>query len=161
MLPGEIKGQGPARGGLVAAQARGAAARARWIEEGLVVPGPRLAQAWGISTEALSMAIASGEVVIIDIDGTLYFPKALLFMDRLTASTICRSLRNLQDTEKLMFWLRDHGTLGGRNVAAALDAGTPTAKVAQLAEAWARERTGAGGPDDDATVGPPKCRPSL
>jgi len=40
-----------------------------------------------------------------------------------------------------MFWLRDHGALGGRNVALALKAGTPTARVNALAEAWARERT--------------------
>lgn len=135
MIPGENKNLTPPRGGLAAAEVRGAAARAEWIREGLVVPGPRLAQAWGISPQALSMATASGEVVSIGIDGTVYFPRALLIMDRLTASTICRPLRNLQDTERLMFWLRDHGTLGGRNVAAALDTRTPTAKVAALAEA--------------------------
>ncbi len=143
MLPGEIKDQGSARGGLVAAQARGAAARARWIDEGLVVPGPQLAQAWGIPQQTLATATASGEVISIAIDGSEYFPKALLSLDRLTAGEICRALRQLQDTEKLMFWLRDHGALGGRSVAAALEAGTPTAKVTALAEAWARERTDA------------------
>ena len=40
-----------------------------------------------------------------------------------------------------MFWLRDHGALGGSSVAAALEAGTPTVKVTALAEAWARGRT--------------------
>lgn len=152
MLPGEIKDQGPARGGLVAAQARGAAARARWIEEGLVVPGPQLARAWGIPQETLATATASGEVVSIEIDGSLYYPDALLNMDRLTASSICLALRQLQATEKLMFWLRDHGTLGGRNVAAALETGTPTARVTALAEAWANERTDAGDPNDDRMV---------
>ena len=161
MLPGEIKDQGSARGGLVAAQARGAAARARWIDEGLVVPGPQLAQAWGIPQQTLATATASGEVISIAIDGSEYFPKALLSLDRLTAGEICRALRQLQDTEKLMFWLRDHGALGGRSVAAALGAGTPTAKVTALAEAWARERTGADGPDVDVMVEPPKRRPSL
>lgn len=161
MLPGEIKDLGPARGGLVAAQARGAAARARWIEEGLVVSGPQLAQAWGIRLETLATAAASGEVISIAIDGSSYFPKALLSLDRLTAGAICLALRQLQDTEKLMFWLRDHGALGGRSVAAALGAGTPTAKVTALAEAWARERTGAEGPDVDVMVEPPKRRPSL
>ncbi|MGV8824005.1 hypothetical protein [Methylibium petroleiphilum] len=147
MLPGEIKDQGPARGGLVAAQARGASARARWIKEGLVVPGPQLAQAWGIRLETLAAATASGEVVSIAIDGSEYFPKALLSLDRLTAGVICRALRQLQDIEKLLFWLRDHGALGGRSVAAALEDGTPTAKVTALAKAWARERTDAGGPE--------------
>ena len=149
MLPGEIKDQGSARGGLLAAQARGAAARARWIEDGLVVPGSQLAQAWGISQETLATATASGEVVSIAIDGSEYFPKALLSLDRLTAGAICRALRLLQDIEKLMFWLRDHGALGGRSVAAALEAGTPTAKVTALAQAWARERTDARVQNDD------------
>ncbi len=149
MLPGEIKDQGSARGGLLAAQARGAAARARWIEDGLVVLGSQLAQAWGIPQETLATATASGEVVSIAIDGSEYFPKALQSLERLTAGAICRALRRLQDIEKLMFWLRDHGALGGRSVAAALEAGTPTAKVTALAEAWARERTDARVQNDD------------
>jgi hypothetical protein len=95
------------------------------------------------------------------LDGREYIPKALLSLDRLTAGAICGALRQLQDTEKLMFWLRDHGALGGRSVAAALEAGTPTAKVTALAEAWARERTGAEGPDDDVMFEPRKRRPSL
>ncbi len=49
-----------ARGGLAAAEVRGVAARVRWIEEGLVVPGPQLAQAWGIPQETLATATASG-----------------------------------------------------------------------------------------------------
>ena len=140
MLPGEVKDQGPARGGLVAAQALGAAVRARWIEEGLVVPGPQLAKAWGIRLEALATDTASGEVVSIAIDGREYSPKALLSLDRLTAGAICRALRRLQDIEKLMFWLREHGALGGRGIAVALDAGVAVAKVERLATAWARER---------------------
>ena len=147
MVPGGNKIQSSAPGGLAAAEVRGAAARARWIREGLVVPGPRLAQAWGIAQETLATATASGEVVSIVIDGRLYYPEALLRMDRLTAGLICLALRHLHDTEKLMFWLRDHGALGGRNVAAALEAGTPAARVTALAEAWARERTDAGGPN--------------
>ncbi len=144
MLPGEVKDQGPARGGLVAAQARGAAARARWIKERLVVPGPQLAQAWGIRLEALATATASGEVVSIAIDGNVYFPKALLSVDRLTAVAICLALRHLRDTERLMFWLRDHGALGGTNPAAALSAGTSIDQVIALAQAWARARTEGG-----------------
>lgn len=141
MLPGGIKNTRSAQGGLAAAEVRGAAARVRWIEEGLVVPGPQLERAWGISEEMLTTATASGEAVSIAIDGSVYFPKALLSLERSTAGAICRALRHLQDTEKLMFWLRDHGTLGGRSVAAALKTGTSTAKVTALAEAWARERT--------------------
>ncbi|EWS57020.1 MULTISPECIES: hypothetical protein [unclassified Methylibium] len=147
-LPGDIEDQGSTRGGLVAAQARGAAARARWIEEGLVVPGPKLAQAWGIPQETLATAAASGEVVSIAIDGGEYFPEALLSLDRLTAGAICRALPQIHDTERLMFWLRDHGALGGKHPAAALKAGTPIDQVIALARAWARERTEGGSPMD-------------
>ena len=129
-----------ARGGLAAAEVRGATARARWIEEGLVLPGSQLAQAWGIPQETLATATESGEVVSIAINGGEYFPKALLSLDRLTAGAICRALQRLQDTEKLMFWLREHGALGGKGVAAALDAGVAVSKVERLASAWARER---------------------
>ena len=149
MLPGGIENPRSARGGLAAAEVRGAAARVRWIEEGLVVPGPQLERAWGISQEMLTTATASGEAVSIAIDGSVYFPKALLSLDRSTAGAICCALRHLRDTEKLMFWLRDHGALGGRSVASALETGTPTAKVTALAGAWARERTDASVPNYD------------
>ncbi|WP_127997155.1 hypothetical protein [Piscinibacter defluvii] len=108
------------------------------------MPGPQLAQAWGIRLEALATATASGEVVSIAIDGNVYFPKALLSVDRLTAVAICLALRHLRDTERLMFWLRDHGALGGTNPAAALSAGTSIDQVIALAQAWARARTEGG-----------------
>jgi hypothetical protein len=52
----------------------------------------------------------------------------------------CRALGGIAASEKLMFWLRDHGALAGKSVAAALEAGTGLAKVERLAAAWARER---------------------
>ena len=52
-----------------------------------MVPGPQLAQAWG-SQQTLATATASGEVISIAIDGSEYFPKALLSLDRLTAGEI-------------------------------------------------------------------------
>lgn len=45
MLPSGDKNPASAQGGLAAAEVRSAAARARWIEDGLVMPGPQLAQA--------------------------------------------------------------------------------------------------------------------
>lgn len=152
MIRGGNKHPTSARGGLADAEVRGASARAQWIREGLVVLGPHLAQAWGIPQEALATTSASGEVVSIHIDNCQYYPAALLSIDRLTAGAICRALRNLHDTERVMFWLRDHGALGGRNVALALKAGTPTARVNALAEAWARERTYARSLDDEDVV---------
>ncbi|MBE7416784.1 MAG: hypothetical protein HS128_03370 [Ideonella sp.] len=70
----------------------------------------------------------------------LYYPQAFLGMDRETVATICRALGDLGAREKLMFWLRDHGTLAGKSVAVALESGVPVSKLQRLAAAWARER---------------------
>lgn len=59
------------------------------------MPGLQLAQAWWISQELLTTATASGEAVNIPIDDSVYFLKALLTVDRLTAGAICRALRHL------------------------------------------------------------------
>ena len=69
----------------------------------------------------------------------LYFPQALLGMDRDTVAAICGAFGDLGASEKLMFWLCEHGALAGKSVAAALEAGAGLAQVERLA-AWARAR---------------------
>lgn len=132
--------RGRAAGGLAGAAARGEAARVRWVEEGLVVPGGQLARAWGLTRQALSAAADRGEIFAVKIGNRLYYPQAFLGMDRETVATVCRALGDLGASEKLMFWVRDHGTLGGRSVAPALESGVPVSEVERLAAAWARER---------------------
>lgn len=129
-----------ATGGLAAATARGEAARVQWVNDGLVVPGEQLAQAWGLTRQALAPAAGRGEVFAVKVGNRLYYPQAFLGMDREAVAAICRALGDLGASEKLMFWLRDHGALAGESVAAALEAGIPLAKVERLAAAWARER---------------------
>lgn len=132
--------QPPGSGGLAGASARGEAARVQWVKDGLVVPGEQLAQAWGLTRQALAPAADRGEVFAVKIGNRLYYPQAFLALDRETVATVCRALGDLGASEKLMFWLREHGALGGKGVAAALDAGVAVAKVERLAAAWARER---------------------
>ena len=127
-------------GGLAGATARGEAARVQWITDGLVVPGEQLAQAWGLTRQALAPAAERGEVFAVKIGNRLYYPQAFLSLDRETVARVCRALGDIGASEKLMFWLRDHGALAGKSVARALEAGTPAARVERLATAWARER---------------------
>jgi hypothetical protein len=133
----------PNGGGLAAATVRGEAARVQWLRDGLIVPGEHLAQAWGLTRQALAPAAGRGEVFAVKVGNRLYYPKSFLTLDRATVATICRALGDLSASEKLMFWLREHGSLAAQSVAAALDAGTPVTKVERLAAAWAKER-GAG-----------------
>ena len=128
------------RGGLAGATARGEAARVQWIKDGLVVSGEQLAQAWGLTRQALAPAAERGEVFAVKIGNRLYYPQPFLSLDRETVARVCRALGDIGASEKLMFWLRDHGALAGKSVARALEAGTPVARVERLATAWARER---------------------
>ena len=132
--------QAQAAGGFAGATARGEAARVQWVKDGLVVPGEQLARAWGLTRQALAPAAQRGEVFAVKVGNRLYYPRSLLGMDRESVATVCRALGELGSSEKLMFWLRDHGALAGKSVAAALDAGIPVAKVERVAAAWARER---------------------
>ena len=129
-----------ATGGLGGAIARGEAARVQWVKAGLVVPGEQLAQAWGLTRQALAPAADRGEVFAVKVGNRLYYPQAFLGMDRETVAAVCRALGDLGASEKLTFWLRGHGALAGKSVAAALEAGVAVAKVERLARAWARER---------------------
>ncbi len=129
-----------AAGGLAGATARGEAARVQWVKDGLVVPGEQLAQAWGLTRQALAPAAERGEVFAVKVGNRLYYPQVFLGMDREAVAAICRALGDLGASEKLMFWLRDHGALAGKGVSAALVAGIPLTKVERLASAWARER---------------------
>jgi hypothetical protein len=132
-------------GGLAGATLRGEAARVQWVKDGLVVPGEQLAQAWGLTRQALAPAADRGEIFAVKVGSRLYYPQAFLGMDRDAVAAICRALGDLGASEKLMFWLREHGALAGKSVGAALDAGTALAKVERLAAAWARERGAAHG----------------
>lgn len=138
--PARTPSQAAASGGLAGATARGEAARVQWVKDGLVVPGEQLAQAWGLTRQALAPAADRGEVFAVKIGNRLYYPRAFLALDREAVATVCRALGDLGASEKLMFWLREHGALGGRGVAAALDAGVAKSKVERLAKAWAREQ---------------------
>ena len=141
-----------AASGFADAAARGEAARVQWVKDGLVVPGEQLAQAWGLTRQALAPAAEHGEVFAVKVGNRLYYPQSFLGMDRESVATICRALGDLGSSEKLMFWLRDHGALAGKSAAAALQAGVPLAKVQRLAAAWARERGAAQGAGNATAV---------
>lgn len=103
------------------------------------MPGEQLAQAWGLTRQALGPAADRGEIFAVKVGNRLYYPQAFLGIDREAVAVICRALGDLGASEKLMFWLREHGSLAGKSVAAALEAGTALAMVERMAAAWARE----------------------
>lgn len=126
--------------GLAGATARGETARLKWVSDGLVVPGEQLAKAWGLTRQALAAAADRGEIFTVKIGNRLFYPAGFLMVERESVAAVCRALGELGASEKLMFWLREHGALSGKSVGAAFEAGTGLAKVERLASAWAHER---------------------
>ena len=82
-----------------------------------MVPGEQLAQAWGLTRQALAPAADRGEVFAVKIGNRLYYPQAFLALDRDAVAKVCRALGDIGASEKLMFWLREQGV--GRGAAAA------------------------------------------
>ena len=139
-LTHERVGDGPAStvSGLGAAALRGQEAVARWIEEGTLMASAEFAQAWGISRQALDQAVERGELFSMKLGNKRFYPRELLRLDRPTVARVCKALGEASAAEKLVFWLRGHGGLGGVSAVDAAVAGK-TDRVVQLAQAWAEE----------------------
>jgi len=64
-----------ATGGLAGATARGEAARVQWVKDGLVVPGEQLAQACGLTRQALAQASDRGRNAAVKVSIRLDYPQ--------------------------------------------------------------------------------------
>lgn len=135
----------PGEEGLDAARSRGEIAKVRWVQDGDVVPTQALATAWGLTPQALGAAIARGEIFAIKVGNKRYFPREFLQLERDAVAAVCHALGELTPAEKLVFWTRAHGALGGRALTASMTSGVPLGRLVQLARAWADERGAAHG----------------
>lgn len=126
--------------GLAAAVARGEAAKVEWVRAGEVVPAKILADKWGLTPQALGPAADRGEVFAVVVKRQRFYPKEFLELHRDDVATVSKSLGDLSPEEKLIFWKRPHGALGGETVVRVLSGakhGLQLQRVAQLAQAWA------------------------
>jgi hypothetical protein len=126
--------------GLAAAVARGEAARVEWVSSGEVVPARTLADKWGLTPQALGPAADRGEVFAVVVKRQRFYPKEFLDLHRDDVATVSKALGNLSPEEKLVFWKRPHGALGGKTVFHLLSGttdGRQLMRLVQLAQAWA------------------------
>lgn len=133
----------PAAKPLAAAQARGEAAKVEWVRSGEVVPAKELADKWDLTPQALGPAEKRGELFSVVVKRHRYYPREFLTLNRDDVGTVCKQLEPLDATEKLLFWKRPHGALGGKTVSALLSdskkAGPQLVRVAQLAQSWSSQ----------------------
>jgi hypothetical protein len=135
-------GPAPGGGGLAGAIRRGEAARVEWVRAGEVVPAKTLADAWGLTPQALGPAAKRGELFSVAVKGQRYYPREFLELDREDVSDVCRALAPLTAAEKLVFWKRPHGALAGKTVVQTLSRkkdGSSLLSVLQQARAAAAQ----------------------
>jgi hypothetical protein len=130
-------------GGLHGARARGENLLQQWVRDGTLIRSAGLGSSWGISRQALDQAVERGELFSLKIASRRYYLAQLRDITREQAAEVCRALGKLSPSEKLTFWLREHGGLPGKTPVAAIHDGQ-LARVVQLARAWADERMDSG-----------------
>lgn len=120
---------------------RGLAAKRDWVSSGEVVLLAELAERWGCKPESLAGASAQGDTFTVEVEGLSYAPAEFLGLDATVVAAICQELGAMTDTEKLVFWKRDHGALGGKSVLSCLktEGELGLGRVLQLARTHARE----------------------
>lgn len=125
--------------GLAAARLRGKVSLARWVADGVLVTGEVFAKARGVSRQSLGTAVRRKELFSLNVRGRRYYLATLLEVESGPAAAVCRALAGVTGSEQAIFWLRQHGALGGKTATAAISGGN-LAKVLALAEAHAEER---------------------
>ncbi|MDE2466903.1 MAG: hypothetical protein KGO02_24785 [Alphaproteobacteria bacterium] len=128
--------------GLAGATLRGEAVKWQWVASGELVPARLLAESWGLTPQALGPAARRGEVFALVIKRQRFYPCEFLYLDRGVVAAISKALGHLSASQKLVFFKRPHGALGGRTLLQTLtsaDEVSGLASVARLATAWADE----------------------
>ncbi|MCE3606467.1 hypothetical protein LXA47_23075 [Massilia sp. P8910] len=119
------------------ALARGDAVLAKWIQDRVLVDTNAVAHAWNISSQAVHAARKRGEIFAVWANGKHWYAREALRFERGKLARINRTLGDVDPSSKLLFFLRQHGALGGRIVADAI-AGGDLDDVLRLARNWAR-----------------------
>lgn len=132
----------PPKTGHSAAQLCGEAARVGWVRSGEVVPAKVLAEAWGLTPQALGPAEKRGELFSVVLKRHRYYPREFLTLNREDVGAVCMRLLPLDEAEKMIFWKRPHGALGGATVAQLLssrEVASQLVRVTQLARSWSAQ----------------------
>lgn len=117
-----------------------------WIANGVLVGSTALRNAWGGRTrQSLDQARNRGELVGLKISGRLWYPSAFLSLPADFVKTICGIQLRVDPVTQVIFWTRKHGALGGMTIAQAF-VSNQIQRAIQLAEAFARDYTGADAP---------------
>lgn len=122
---------------LALARARGEARLLNWTADGSLIQADKVGLAWDITRQDVDRARDKGEIFSIWLNGHHWYPSGLLQLERAAVAQICRALGNLEPSSKLLFFMRKHGALGGKDVLDAIANGQID-DVLRLGAGWGR-----------------------
>lgn len=97
------------------------------IADGSLLGSADLAQAWGITPQALRQLVDANELVAIKVNNKLRFPIELARFDaRSDAQRVGKCLAGLPAIEQVLFMLNEHAELGEKTASEAFRAGQGT-----------------------------------
>ena len=106
------------------------------IADGSLLGSADLAQAWGVTPQALRQLADANELVAIKVNNKLRFPIELARFDaRSDAQRVSKRLAGLPAIEQVMFMLNEHAELGDKTASEAFRAGQGTQVLALASRA--------------------------
>lgn len=120
------------------AEMRGEARLVAWIQDGTLIEGSKLAEAWAVKRQTLDAARRRGELFSLWVKGKHWYPAELLKFERPALAAVTRKLGDVDSSSKLLFLLRSQGALGGKTPADAIADGR-LGDVLRLAEHWGHD----------------------
>ena len=101
------------------------------IDDGSLLGSSDLAQAWGVTPQALRQLADAGELVAIKVNNKLRYPVELVRFDtRSDAQRVSHCLAKLPAIERVVFMLNEHVELGGKTVSEAFRSGQGASALA-------------------------------
>jgi hypothetical protein len=119
------------------AEMRGEARLVGWTQDGTLVDGGKIEQAWGVRRQTVDAARERGEIFSIWVKNKHWYPGEALHFERSDLAAINQALGDIDPSSKLLFLLRQHGGLGGRTPAEAVESNR-FEDVIRLAAEWGR-----------------------
>jgi hypothetical protein len=106
------------------------------IADGSLLGSADLAQAWGVTPQALRLLADANELVAIKVNNKLRFPVELARFDaRDDAQSLSRRLAGIPAIEQVLFMLNGHAELGDKTASEAFRAGQGTQVLALASRA--------------------------
>ena len=106
------------------------------IADGSLLGSADLAQAWGVTPQALRQLADANELVAIKVNNKLRFPIELARFDaRSDAQRVSKRLAGLPAIEQVLFMLNEHAELGDKTASEAFRAGQGTQVLALASRA--------------------------